>query len=575
MLDDCKGERLEEVLAVFSHAVLKKVVRASGQTTTPPIAEQLAFENFSYSGERTALSNLILAHKVSLRSHLKAKNEADARYHDFADLLNLNERRITRRHEQLKEATQDHELQGTLSTGEVYALQDQVTTNWSGREEWLEAILYGNAKVRKEDLLSASFNTAWRHVEAGSIGDIEERTHAGLLEQLEARLKNQETRLAKWQDFGKSLKSGAASPSKTRDSTEAKGKNIDLGFNLHQNLHINHNNPSEAVEAPAHHAFTEYTQLIETMKDQLAAVGKPTKEQLPTSDLFPDTIATGASLALEMNESNSANDEWTSASDAEETQPNTSGYSHRSPSPSDHGLGSDHLKAESSFDVEPTEMGSSPEPHQEPLEAVLSSQEAESAASISSSLRPRSPQASEVDEPNQPIDSESELADQILDSVSALSPSPKKSRHTLSLAERTRLSMSRASHSHYSELHDDIDAVPDLPRLSLRPRSPPPRASLSSGDDKHADLIERTRQSMVGFEAAQKKAQIERRRSLKDAKKKQRESNYFPRVEEEQSRGIDPTELIEGDPDYESVFKSRPKIKTSPAVSPTRAGSED
>jgi len=29
-------------------------------------------------------------------------------------------------------------------------------------------------------------------------------------------------------------------------------------------------------------------------------------------------------------------------------------------------------------------------------------------------------------------------------------------------------------------------------------------------------------------------------------------------------------ELIEGDPDYESVFKSRPKIATSPALSPTR-----
>jgi hypothetical protein len=76
---------------------------------------------------------------------------------------------------------------------------------------------------------------------------------------------------------------------------------------------------------------------------------------------------------------------------------------------------------------------------------------------------------------------------------------------------------------------------------------------------------------MAGFEAAQKKAQLERRKSVKDAKKKQRESSYFAKVEEEVvTPDISAIELLEEDPDYESVFKSRPKIKTSPAASPTR-----
>ena len=91
--------------------------------------------------------------------------------------------------------------------------------------------------------------------------------------------------------------------------------------------------------------------------------------------------------------------------------------------------------------------------------------------------------------------------------------------------------------------------------------------------DLHAGLIERTRISMAGFEAAQKRAQIERRKSVKDAKKKQRESTFFPKVEEEVNTSA--IELIEGDPDYESVFKSRPKIATSPAISPTRLMEDD
>jgi hypothetical protein len=76
---------------------------------------------------------------------------------------------------------------------------------------------------------------------------------------------------------------------------------------------------------------------------------------------------------------------------------------------------------------------------------------------------------------------------------------------------------------------------------------------------------------MAGFEAIQKKVAIERRKSIKDAKKKQRESTYFPKVEEEVvTPDATAVELIEGDPDYDSVFKSRPRIATSPAVSPTR-----
>jgi len=91
---------------------------------------------------------------------------------------------------------------------------------------------------------------------------------------------------------------------------------------------------------------------------------------------------------------------------------------------------------------------------------------------------------------------------------------------------------------------------------------------------------------MAGFAAAQKKAEIDRRRSVKAAAKKSRESNYFPPpfagADDEELAGssslgegwekVDRAGLIEGDvdADYESVFKSRPKIALSPAVSPMK-----
>jgi len=81
---------------------------------------------------------------------------------------------------------------------------------------------------------------------------------------------------------------------------------------------------------------------------------------------------------------------------------------------------------------------------------------------------------------------------------------------------------------------------------------------------------------MAGFEAAQKKAQLERRRSVKEEKRKQRQSSYFPKVEEEAAKDVGVRdEMMEGDIDYDSVFMSRPKIATSPQPSPGRILEED
>ena len=577
MLDDCKGDRLEEILATFSNAVLKKVIQTSSETATLPIAQQLAFENFSYSGERTALLTLILAHKTSLHSHLRKKDEATSRYRDFADLLKLNDRRITRRHEQLKEAALDRKSLDTLSTREIQALHDKVTNNWSGREEWLETILYGDAKVREDDLLAANFDSVWSHVEDGSLGDVEEKKHIGLLQQLDARVRNQEARLATWQDFRKRLaKPGPPSPSKTKDPAISQERKIDLGFNLHQSLQISHIKTSEIVQATTHKSINEYTQLIDEMKMKLEDVGRPPAQaRLSNGNLFPESTTSNMAGPMATDESPSTPNEWSSVSDIEETQPDVDIYAKEASMQSGIDPQSGYLRTEANYNITLTEdpMAEVSKQTKDPHEAEPKSQGA--GPPFPNYPRSHTPPPIAVQDFGQSMDSDSDLADQILNSVSASSPSPKKARHTLSLAERTRLSMSRVSHSQYSDLHDDIDNLAELPRLPAKSRSQLKAAS-SPAEEMHAGLIERTRQSMAGFEAAQKKAQLERRRSIKDAKKQQRASSYFPVVDEEPSRGgIDPVELIEGEPDYESVFKSRPKIKTSPAVSPTRTGNEE
>jgi hypothetical protein len=75
-------------------------------------------------------------------------------------------------------------------------------------------------------------------VENGSIGEVESKGRVGLLEQLDARVKDQENRLARWQDFGKTLSKNKVAPSSQKDSTSVKSKKIDLGFNRHEILQV-------------------------------------------------------------------------------------------------------------------------------------------------------------------------------------------------------------------------------------------------------------------------------------------------------------------------------------------------
>lgn len=579
MLDECKGERLEEVLAVFSNAVLKRTLQ-NGPFNS--IAQQLAFENLSYSGDHlVGLSSLILAHKGSIQKHLRQRESSRALYRDFSGLLDLQERRITRRHEFVKELKVERELvdEGAFSSDQSRALAEAVKKSWIGQDEWLETLLYGDSRVRKDGLLATPFEKVWKHVEAGSIGEIEGKHNVSLSEQLDERVRAQESRLSRWQEFGRSLSiAGATSPAAEKQASTP-DERIDLNFTLHQSLQVSGNTEKTVAGLLA---LDEYSRMVVNMTNELARVGKPQpRRSQPIRQSFgPQTQSMSPDPAEDVLSTN--DEEWSSVSETAEPLPGLDNHLTKTPPQKPQ---SDAIALEI-----PYEKSQNP--------PLLATEEAPSSQRITSFSVPTreiaqkevkvghiqeragSPQqsAARVSAPSlQSTEPDSDLADHILQSVSASSPSPKKPRHTLSLAERTRLSMSRVSHSKYSDLHDNVDDLADLTDLSIRTKSSQPIASQIEPDgEMHADLIERTRKSMAGFEAAQRKAQIERRRSMKDARKKQRESSYFPKVDEEPVIAtINPEELIDGDPDYESVFKSRPKIKTSPAASPTRTIMED
>ncbi|OTA95465.1 hypothetical protein M434DRAFT_393705 [Hypoxylon sp. CO27-5] len=614
MLDECKGERFEEVLAVFSSAVLKKLVaeRAlnSGPEYRPTISENISLENRGYQGDRTELNALLLAHKASLRSLLTKKNAARAKYRDFEGLLASKERGIVRRKEQIKLETERSVAETSERTKkEVYRV---VRTNWTGNDQWVDSLLFNDTHPRKGGLLGSHFDDVWTGVQEGRISDLEDQ-HSGLLEQLDNRVRLQRARLEKWDDFRRKMFGNMPPPSAKGPKEKSKSKGVILGFTAHQQLSIDpiDTNERASLTAPP----TQYANILNDLKRDLEAIGKPKipdfsnllggSRRSPVTDASADTAK--PHLAIEPI---SDIEEWEDELE-EKSRPIEKpaqlpvGRRYRLEPPGSNIDSKRRLpkvsSTEASYDRNPKTYPSLSPKYEVPKLAPISdapisakslgkrhelakpkkiSTDSAEDAGASYDISPTEPlRPSNVEDsmspPPRSISPTQAMADEILASMSNASPSPmKKHRHTLSLAERTRMSMSRTRS--YEKEDETLQLSPTKPSHD-QSGTDNTMNNITEKGEEYEDLVARTRRSMAGFEAARQKAQLERRRSQRKSKMVQKKDNYFPRLEEENTHD---TSIIEelidaGQEDYEAVFKSRPRVQTSPFPSPSKAWNEE
>ncbi|ETS82847.1 hypothetical protein PFICI_04723 [Pestalotiopsis fici W106-1] len=618
MLDECKGERFEEVLAVFSSAVLKKLVaeRAlnAGHEYTPAISEKISLENYGYSGDRTQINALLLAHKFSLRKALEDKVAARKKYRDFEELVASEQQKVARRKEELK-ATAESQAHPNIPDTLMKQTRQMIKTNWTGSDQWADTLLQNDTGLNQGGLLASNFNHVWSGVRAGQLADMESDS-TGLLEKLDQRVSLQRSRLEKWQQFRQELFGDQAQKQVDRkQQANNKAQRVDLGFHAHKNLLPS----TEVAKSSPSNGPPEYTQLLQSLRTELDTIRKPhipnfaklartqrgaessnllTVSGLaaePISDLSewedepedtrPASKTMAPANAKVLGRTNSQLDRTRAlrrpiarqrSTDSDSTQGSSdlmrpsAQYAIRTKSSTSNG--SDGSRA--AVDRVPSEPVVEQKVLLRPEPKILSP---DAPGSLSESEdRSESDTALETSGSVSPTQA---TADQILASMSNASPSPtKRPRHTLSLAERTRMSMSRTS-----SFEPDDETNPHLlsPSLAKSNRkfgiTSPPVAESSNGDE-YDDLVARTRRSMAGFEAAKQKAQLERRRSQRQSKLIQpRKDGYFPKVDEE---GLGDASVMEElldaqQEDPEAIFKSRPRMRTSPVPSPHGRWDED
>lgn len=573
-MDECKGERLEEVLAAFSAAVLKKVVTdevaASGEH--PPLALTLALEKRGYQDDKTELSGLILAHKISLQKVWEKRQEAGAKFRDFAELMGVKERGLARKHEEAHHREQTG-ASASVSDDARREMGRAVRNNWSGNERWMETLLHGDAGARKDGPFGMPFDRVWRRVEQNRLGELE-AADSGLLEQLDGRVRMHKDRLERWQSYRRSMfgerTEGAPSPSKSK--TRKSGKGIDLGFGAHENLRLGRMSPLKGASRKVG-LSSDYRALLQGLESELGET-----EHTPDSLGFlqdrrpPKRASMGTQASHEAtSEISELEDDSFDKTPEEPDEPTIRPFHSKLESPKRLPVrpqlqrpaqsSSDSIrKASITMPTPPLEPPQQdPPPHRDSYSQDFST----------SSQSPVQEQESPDEHP--PLSPTQAAADKILESMNNASPSPSKRskpRHTLSLAERTRLSMAPRGSSLFLEEEDA-----DLDHTMASATTPPTTADPTSlvEVDEPSDLVSRTRRSMAGFEKAKQKAQLERRRSQRRSKHPpKREGSYFPREEDTVI-----AEEMMGEEDMEAVFRSRPKIAASPIPSPIPSPSKE
>ncbi|KAF3768138.1 hypothetical protein M406DRAFT_229560, partial [Cryphonectria parasitica EP155] len=272
MLDECKGERLEEVLAVLSSAVLKKVIgqQKLNSNTCPAIAHTLALENRGLRKERADLDILILAHKVSLRKKLDQKAASRIQYKNLAKLLDMKEQSISNR----RKAIQDRHHLVNLPGDNESGIRRTVRNSWAGDEQWQEALMSGDSNSYRDNFLNMPFDRVWSRTGSNRLQELDGQG-SRLVDQLDSRVRAQQERLSRWQKLRGDMFGHHTDQARSADSASLdRQKGVDLAFGIHESLQLDRTSPQKLAAGKAARFGHDYSIFLQDMEMELSSVTK-------------------------------------------------------------------------------------------------------------------------------------------------------------------------------------------------------------------------------------------------------------------------------------------------------------
>ena len=567
MFDDCKGEKVQELLASFSTIVLRKAL-AAGDAGKVSIAGRLAIAKEVTTKEHESLLPLAIAHRASLTGLLQRKRELRARYQSFGRALGAKEKELDKRFEAVVQ-TQGFLDENPIPDNMVSRLSTLFEKHWQGDPELVTVVTQGEEHGLRDSLLDRPFHDIWPEVSNGNFDEKTGRTREGLLQDLEKRVANQESRLNQWKDFKEAIK---------RDTTPKvmpKAQDLSLTRTTSNEQEHQKRRERDLVFSPRKSPrksdwelkkLTNETSPTPAMPKMLKAGVKPSTSASRQLDPVPKAEAEDQAPEGQGRDS---------LDHASPSEPSCNG-SHNSSfsevsgvqlhdivSP-DNAVRFMDVGAISTTRSEPNDSAvcedKDDNPSTPPLESAIAS-----GPNVISSVPDDGDSEAKI------LDEDDVLAEQIISMTLNAAPTPAKPKPSLS--ERTRQSIAFANPNQFQGLR--ADASSPFHASTTAPNQQVPQSDKTTSTT--TTLLERTRQSISLLpsnpnprtQASRKSSIHHERRSSKiyptnpfETPRKQQASNM--------KKGLTPPEeLFTPGAGYDSVFKSRPKVAFSPAVSPS------
>lgn len=225
MLDECKGEKFEEVISAFAMTVLRRSARAKNDARL-----ELALSDHLSGQQQAQLLPLIIALQGSLQQQLSQRRKIQGQAEVYAGLLAQHQASIKNRRALLSRLPM---LEDRLkATG-----PEDIADAWVGDDRWAEILVSG--PTRSEDqFLTAPFEEGWEAVLDGKNVNMGHQTD--LLEDLNARIAKHKARLRKWKTFAASLQNRQAQATKAPrvPTSSEECSSALLRFDRHQSLQL-------------------------------------------------------------------------------------------------------------------------------------------------------------------------------------------------------------------------------------------------------------------------------------------------------------------------------------------------
>ena len=162
MLEECQGDKFEELLFCLSSAVLNKVTKQQRRRASrSTIAMQLGLEGDAKEDERGMIGPLILAHQNFLTASLARRRALRERIMRLQSEIRTQQEGImtkSKRTESTLEKTQ------TMLSGadiDTRIMKRRVRHNTAGDEQWLNLLLSGNNDAGRDLAIETSFERKW------------------------------------------------------------------------------------------------------------------------------------------------------------------------------------------------------------------------------------------------------------------------------------------------------------------------------------------------------------------------------------------------------------------------------